>query len=249
MKPATEFDENSTLCALFIGDPGSGKTSTALQFPGAYVLDCDDNLRPAKLFTKKNDFFYNVATKDDKGESIPPEKRYQHCVECINKAVASPEIKTIILDTIGTFSDIVCSEVKRQQGKADNAQMSLPDWGHFAYLIKFVITRLKSAGKNIIVTAHNKRVVDEATGAVNIFVNVPGQSKDNLSGLFSDVILFFSDQEGFGASAKDVRKVRTIPTRATDHRGAKGSLGLPAELKLDDFIAKIPNLLNNEQKD
>tara|TARA_R110000803_G_scaffold136034_1_gene202976 strand:+ start:5519 stop:6250 length:732 start_codon:yes stop_codon:yes gene_type:complete len=239
MKEGNEFDLESKLCAMIVGDPGLGKTSLALAFPGVYILDCDDNLRPAARFTKTTNFKYDVVNYDDDDEVLPA-KRYQRMVDCTNAAAADPDVKTIVIDTLGTFCDNVFSEVKRQQKRADNMPMRIQDWGDFAYLVRNFFIRLKSSGKNVLVNSHNSRETDEATKIMHTFIGIQGQNKDKLSGLFSDVWLLFAAQTGLGGNTKNIRKVRTVPVNANDHRGAKSSIGLPAELTLDELIKLIP---------
>ena len=48
---------------LLVGVPGTGKTSLAMKFPRPFILDVDDNIRPAALHTKSTTFGYDTVDK------------------------------------------------------------------------------------------------------------------------------------------------------------------------------------------
>lgn len=246
MQTGFNIDPNKPKDFLFVGSPGAGKTSLALRFPAPYVLDCDDNATPAVQYTGIKDFKYDIANKeDDLITLIPPEKRFAACVKRLNAAAADPTIKTIIIDSLTAFIDIVISEVKRRNGLKDDATMRIQDWGDFANIIRHQIIALKASTKHVIFTAHFRVEKDESDNTWKYMIYMPGQTQFTMSGLFSNVWIMFFDTEGVpGPSQKQVLKVRTIPISKNDFRGAKtGITELIGEKKMDDVIKLLPTLV------
>src|SRR5690606_29900600 len=139
------MNSGSTLTAndraiIIIGDPGTRKTTLCLSFPSPYFLDCDGNLSAPVEQTGIRDFYFDRATVDAEGNAIHPINRFLHCVKCLNEAVSNPLVKTIIIDSLTSFTDIILSEIKRQEygaaavtesakDLADAKSMRIQDWG------------------------------------------------------------------------------------------------------------------------
>jgi hypothetical protein len=239
---------------IIIGDPGTRKTTLALHFPQPYFLDCDGNLSAPVEQTNIHSFLYDSAARDDTGAIIHPILRYQHCISCLNQAAASPDVRTIIIDSLTSFTDILLSEVRRQEfgasaatdlarDAADNKAMRIQDWGKFAFLIKNLITKLRTCGKIIVVTAHNSFEKDEVDSRFKQFINVPGQAKTTISGLFTDCWHTFMEVKGVGETAKHNFLVRTLPVSEVDHRGVKSSFrNLKRINTFDEIITEIRKL-------
>lgn len=219
---------------IIVGDPGTRKTTLALHFPSPYFLDCDGNMAAPVEQTGIRDFFYDSAVRDDDGKLIHPADRFIHCVKCLNAAAIDPRIKTIIIDSLTTFSDIVLSEVLRQEfgsaavtsaakDAADFKTMRIQDWGKFAKLMKNFFSQLRTCGKTVVVIAHNSIDKDEADSRYKTFLNVPGQAKNTLSGLFTDCWNTVCIVTGIGPTLKHDFMVRTLPINDNDHRGIKSS--------------------------
>lgn len=239
---------------IIVGDPGSRKTTLALHFPRPYFLDCDGNLASPVEQTGIRAFSYSSAVRTDDGALIHPLDRFQHCCRCLNEAAASPDIDTIIIDSLTTLTDIVFSEIKRQEygsvGMTDNAKdvadakaMRIQDWGKFAAIVKNLMTKLRTTGKILVVIAHNNIDKGEADTRYMTFLNIPGQCKNTLSGLFTDCWNTFCDITGIGAASTHKFCVRTLPVSDVDVRGVKSSFPqLKRIATFDEVIAEIRKL-------
>jgi hypothetical protein len=239
---------------IIVGDPGSRKTTLALHFPRPYFLDCDGNLASPVEQTGIRAFSYSSAVRTDDGTLIHPLDRFQHCIRELNAAAADPNIDTIIIDSLTTFTDIVLSEVRRQEygatgmtdsakDIADNKTMRIQDWGKFASLMKNVVTKLRTTNKILVVIAHNNVDKGEADSRYMTFLNVPGQCKNTLSGLFTDCWHTFCDIQGMGAASKHTFCIRTLPISDVDMRGIKTSFPqLKRIATFDEVIAEIRKL-------
>lgn len=239
MKSATTINQSARGTFLFIGNPGSGKTSTALRFPNVYVFDCDDNVLSAVKYTGLTNFCYSTPYLDDNDKPIAPANRYARLSQELNLAALDPTIDTIVIDSLTSLVDILCSQAKKLGGIADDAQMRIQDWGTFGGLIRNLVTSLKSSGKTIIFIGHTELEQDESTKRWLSFISFPGKARTTLPGLFSEVLLFTTTITGFGANAKTLRIVRTEPENSNDMRCLKDTYKLPAEIPLDDFIKNI----------
>lgn len=246
MKKSAQLDLTGQSAILIVGDPGTRKTSLALHFPGVYIFDADDNVvGPARHFSSLN-FMYDSGTtvsedwKDPAiradykaGDRLEPQHRYRWMAKCLNEAATSPEVKTIVIDSLTALSDIIYSEVKRQEARKDDQPMRIQDFGKFAYIMRNLISQLKANDKLFVLIAHQTIDKDESDGVFKTFLNVPGQSKTTLAGMFNDVLATYVAQSGAGANIKHEFKIRTLPAGKNDHRGLKTSLGLPQTLAWD----------------
>ena len=245
MKSATLLPPND-LAILLVGDPGSRKTTLALQFPSVYVFDADANMSaPLARLTKSdpnfpNSVFYDRAAIDDEGKDILPVARYAHMAKCLNAAAKDPAIKTIICDSLTSIVDIIISESKRLGGRGESQEMRIQDWGTFGGLLKNLVISLRAfPGKITIFTAHNKVEKDESDGRWKYFLNIPGQNATNLSGLFTDVWNPYPAITGIGSAQTHTWKIRCLPTSDVDHRGMKSSFGFKVVESYEDIVKQI----------
>lgn len=262
MKTSNQFEIKKQTSILLVGDPGTRKTSLALQFPKPYVLDVDDNLTgPIRHFGSDLPFLWDSAhvvsedwkvpgtnTKYQEGDKLKPEHQFLWAVKCLNDAASSEEVETIILDSITAFVDIMIAEVKRQQGRSQDSEMRIQDWGKFAYLVKHVVMTLKSGPKTTVVTLHNLIDKDEADGRYKTFLSVPGQSKNTLGAFFNHVWALYVKQGGPPNKRTYEHRVRTMPNGDTDHRGVKPGSALPTTMSWEEAAQHVREMLGSGTK-
>ena len=235
-KPASSF------ALLLIGRPGSGKTTLACQFPSPYLLDCDNNLGgPIRHLGSSHPFFYDTVNIDDSGAEVPPLSRYQRAAKLLETACASPDISTIIVDSITTFHEYILDEVRRQQRLSPGSTLQIQHWQSVAHLWKTIISTLRTTTHNIIFTGHTKLEKDELDGTILHHILIQGQMKDQIAGLFTDCWLAYVETAIDPNTRTMVghRKIRTL--QDSRYLDLKNSLGLPNVFPANpkEFIDKL----------
>lgn len=242
MKDSSNAPDKS-VAILIVGDPGARKTTLALHAPSPYIFDMDHNLAaPARVVNRP--YFYDQAAVDDEGKEVPMVQRYARMNACLQAAVASPDIKTIVLDSFTTLSDILIAEIRRQEPKiADPTEpLRIQDWGKFAYLFKEIVMRLRHSGKMLICISHQKIEKDEATKAYKTFLNIPGNNANYISGLFTDVWHPYPHITGFEGAQVHKWMVRCLPISDNDHRGIKSSFGFKVTEPYENIIKTLETI-------
>jgi hypothetical protein len=203
------------------------KTSLAIHAPNPYILDIDNNLASVARQFPTVPFKYDLISEDEHGAAIEKNKRFAHLERCLALAAADPDISTIIIDSLTTLIEVVIDHMRATTPKIANPlePLRIQDWGTFSYYIRHIITTLKSTNKTIILIAHQKFDQSEVDKTWKLFLNIPGQTATNLSGLFTDVWCPYPHITGINSMQKHEWMVRTLPDSANDHRGAKSSFG------------------------
>ena len=283
MKDSTTLTPTSPNSILILGAPGTGKTFLASCLPAPYFANADNNLmgvirRRRELKMDTPIYFDELNFTTDKadlaaigmsatqiealplstveqvpGYVIPREWRCRRLVKCLNDALTSPKIKTIVLDSMTTINEILMDEVLRKQSlilpkKGDAVLTSFFDstthvldpvlefahWGAFGKLMRKLLLTLKSSGKLVVFIAHTS-AKDDDIGVARDYIAVPGQLKDVMSGYFEEAWLLKVILRGQSVE----RQLITVPTKeAQSPLGLKSAAGLPASSVLD-----IPALL------
>jgi DNA polymerase III delta prime subunit len=215
MNESKDYQPNLSRGILLLGQPGMGKTTTALQIakPVAYIADCDNNLSGATRFLSGTRFLYDTP---DIGYA--PDYRFEELSRRVKEASQTDIVGTLILDSLTKVADYVMDEILRQQNRKT---MQLQDWGTFLNVMKRTITMLRSTRKLFIATAHIKSEKDEVAGYIKFFPALPGQIQHIIGALFSDVWLCDCEEKG----GKHNYIIRTMPTT---FYALKNSLGLPS---------------------
>src|SRR5262249_364894 len=101
------------------GEPKSGKSTLACQFPGAYIIDSDVNLGGPLRWLRTNNkplpLGYDVLDKDDQGNNVEMPLRYTRFQKLMLEAMNNPAIQTIVIDSGTSFQDILMAETSRLQ--------------------------------------------------------------------------------------------------------------------------------------
>jgi hypothetical protein len=208
MQRSDSYTPNLSFALLLLGPPKLGKTTFALQFPKPYIADCDNNLSGPAEFIRLNNlppFAYDTINVDDKGREVDPKQRWARLTTCLKTAVADPSIHTVIIDSLTSISEYLIEHVLASEGQK---QMRIQDWQPFQFMMKRLVTFLRTTGKLIIFTAHESVEKDEVDGILKYFVMVPTKMSNTFAGMFSDAWRMECQQAG----DKYKYQIRTKPT-------------------------------------
>lgn len=187
--------EDFKIVALVQGESGSGKTTFASTFPNPIFLDCDDNLQ---------------GVKDKGGKSLDlwnsPENMFiQEFQAAIRISLDDKWCKTIILDSLSTFSDMLMTNVQINS-KSIGKSPTQHDYLTQMTLIRKAIYDLKKTGKNIVLTCHVNIDKNEQTGRWRALPLVTGKLAQRIGGLFQENYITYTDIK----DGKSVFKLRAI---------------------------------------
>lgn len=232
MKTIDQYKPNQSFGLLLTGEPGTRKTTTALQFPAPYVADCDNNMsgiirliREKQKSTEKGwwtdkALAYDVINIDDAGKLVPEKDRWIRLLTCLTVALKDPKIETIVIDSLSAVNTYLTDYIIGQHVNKANTNMEIQDWGVFKRAMSALIMQVRSSGKMVVVTSHIKIEKDEVSGILKYMVNVQGSIGFEIAGMFSD--WWACEVEGSGATSKYVVKAMPTPRMTL-----KNSLGLP----------------------
>lgn len=227
------YEPNLNTGILLQGPPGSSKTTLALQFPNPGIIDCDNNLGGPVRWLRKNNpdqiprIIYETVNIDDKGVLVEPRVRYDRFKTLVKAMVANPAVETIIIDSATYVSDYIQGDIQRQNSRKEN-EFQQSDWLAYLWAWKNLCTQLRSVkGKLFILTAHERPEKDEVSGVIKYFIALPGQIRDIIGGLFSDVWHMEAEE----VAGKHEFVVRTMPN---GRYSLKNSFpGMPVKFKAE----------------
>jgi hypothetical protein len=229
MPTIEHYKGDAYLRLLLQGESGSGKTTKALQFPGVWVIDCDQNLGGPLRYLRENNLplpiGYDKVDLLDDGTVVPENERWARIATLLSKigTRVGPELKTLVFDSMSKLSDYNKAHVLRTN-PTKTGGMEQTSWGFYYYNWVRLVGVVATAKVHCVFTAHDKVDKDELDGSTRIFLNVQGQFQAVAGSLFTDV--WHAEVKNVGGLSPDYKwTVRTIQDYR--HAGLKNSLGLP----------------------
>jgi hypothetical protein len=230
MKSAQEYKPNQSRGILLLGQPGSGKTTLALQLGRKpWIADCDNNLSGAFRHLGANcHAMYDIIDLDDELKPIAENLRFTNLTRKVADACKS-DCDTLIFDSYSKVSDYVQDDILRQQGRT---QFQMQDWGTYLNVMKKLTNQMRSTQRMFVATAHVRPEKDEVSGIVRYFIALPGQIQHQLGALFSDVWLCECQEK----NGQHQFVVRTMPNT---WYALKNSLGLKPVCTVPEILTAL----------
>lgn len=180
MGKLSELKTNENKKVLIYGQSGTGKTIFSCSFPGPiYVADFDGKISSAATFYKNTpqigdiefDSFVAYSDFNKFYSKISSLKKIADDSKKAPLEVPFP-FKTVILDSITTFSNALMKEVIRQNPSSKRTKVNdtlvpfLPDYQIAISHFKDIIMTLLSLPCNFVATGHIQTSKDEMTGEI-----------------------------------------------------------------------------------
>lgn len=208
MAKLSELKTDEGIKTLIYGDSGAGKTVAATSFPGPiFVHDFDGKVVSAANFWRTHNpeklnqiefETYNAIVGKDKWETI--QKQYATFngwlvqMQALVREGKPFPFKTVVLDSITTWSDLLLKEIMRQtKDKIKGPIQGLDDIpGMQTYSVNTVhfkaqLNQLLSLPCNVVVTAHIEIDKDELTGRIERRPKATGKLATYLPIVFGEV--------------------------------------------------------------
>ena len=194
MIPSSAYRPDHSFSLLLQGPPKTGKTTLAVQFPSPYFLEADRNLRSAQQAFPAIPFFYDYPDLAPNGsDRLPDDQCWSRFVELLKLACTSPEVKTIIIDSLTPICRYLEDHVVKQGGTGKDLTvggvkvMDLSLWRPYKILLAKAIEMVKASKKLSVWIVHDKDVEERSSGTIRYKPNVGGEMKDTIYSLFTDV--------------------------------------------------------------
>lgn len=198
MPKLSEVKTTNQFKLLIMGEPGEGKTVLACSFPGpALLLDFDGKADSAASFYKGQDLVNHIDVEELNASLV--DDPIQKLNEIIDKKLIPQqregklEYKTIILDSVTTFSRAVLNHIvktnpgiKRVASK-QGVQPGMQDYGILRREFAKLIPGLLSLPCNIVMTAHIDAKKDDLTGEISRGPVMDGSFSQELGIYFKEV--------------------------------------------------------------
>lgn len=204
MPSLSDLKQSTKIKALIMGDSGAGKTCFATSFPGPiYVADFDNKVESAARFHSPDTISqidYDKYTEQFTPNPIAAlKKKFSELAKDQNDGKL--KYKTIILDSLTTFSDEAIKHlikqnpgIKRQITNVVQLPV-LQDYALMRSFMKEFITWILGFDAHVIVTAHIGRERDEITGKILNDPLLTGKLRHELPIWFQEVYrLYVNDK-------------------------------------------------------
>ena len=140
LKQPHEIQAPKVLRGMIYGQPGIGKTTLALSFPNAVLIDTDGGIHRVSPL-------HRVATLQV--------SQYRQILNLL-KSEELNSFETIVIDTVGKLIDYIIEYVKGDKGNATthSGDLSQKGWGYVSKEFKNFFSQVEAKRKNIILVAH-----------------------------------------------------------------------------------------------
>lgn len=186
----TTYAAKPSFALLLQGPPLSGKTNVAMAFPDPYFLDADDKLANAVKRYPGKRFWYDCPARRNGEIAIELKDQWAYGAECINAAIKSTDIKTIVLDSGSAIGDMIIAHILKFGTKltiAGRPSMEMQHWGPYQDIWKATVMGIRASGKKLIVIVHDSITEDALTGETIVRPLIKGALKDGFGGMFTDI--------------------------------------------------------------
>lgn len=207
IKKPSELSVKGTLSVLIYGQPGIGKTTFGVSAPDAVLFDYDGGVQrihgahqvPTLQPTSWEDT--NAALKEIAEEM--------------------PEVKTIVIDTVGKMLDFMSAYIIKNDPKMGmrDGSLSLKGYGVRKTMFVNFIKSLAMMGKNVVFVAHER---EERRGEETF-------KRPEIGGSSANDLIKELDLVGYMYA---VGKERVITFDPAEYYYAKNTCNLPAAIKL-----------------
>lgn len=217
-KKPSELTAKPGIVAMVYGSPGSGKSTLACSAPHAVMIDTDGGVM-----------------RINGAHQIPTLQvtKWEEIVEAMNEAKQTPEVETVVIDTVGKMLNYMEEYIKRTAtGKKielnRDGSLSLRGYGKRKQMFVDFIKGVTTLGKNVIFVGHDK---EETRGDETVIRPEVGGSSTN--DLMKELDLVgYMEMNG---------NIRTISFTPTDRFYAKNTCDMPG-------VIPIPVLINENKE-
>jgi phage nucleotide-binding protein len=189
---------------LLYGPSGSGKTVLGASFPGVLVVDVERGSRSL------------LNHPELRGVKTLKVKSYEDVFELFWKLKAGefPEIETVMIDSISELQMRHLDETLDKISKKDrNRSRFLPfqnDYKENTQTIRGVVTMFRDLDRNLILTAHDIEVRDEANGTILIRPEATPKLASTIRGIMDAICYLTAEPDNKG---NPQRRLRVQPNK------------------------------------
>lgn len=243
MQNISTFNSNLGTAIGLVGPAGSGKTVLGMRlFPKTYVIVGDLNFQSGKRYLEKiggleNIVGFDTIDVDETGKKIAPLNRYDRFWKCLNAAASDPSVDAIFVDGATQVTQYIIAKIvmaqTEEQIQISGGKDSWPKWGTVGVTWRGLIAQIRTTGKKFILAIHESKNQDQSDQIWKHELLIPGQTKDLLPNLMSDVWRTEVREVGM----KHEWMLRTLPNIRMEF--LKNTYGMPGLLSQDEAIRMV----------